>query len=230
MDKYRQALRYGFKCSRLLGADLVHEAFVMNYRKDGSNLFDKEIFTILNFVKYAWLTERRKIQYMYHGEIKFRAFEELVPSSATIPADDFSDKQFEELILSKIRNYKSSVKNNSIDPDRLVNVYHLLMSGYDTQEIAKRMEISGTTSRYYKNKLKSIIGSMTELTNSPFNGNPLKVRRVTRPDYEKHKEDKYSEFEYNTDKYSDINEYYEQKSHKTESHGILIVESKRLDL
>ena len=69
-----------------------------------------------------------------------------------------------------------------------------------------------------------------EFFSSPFASNKLKIKmKVKRATYDDNPE-KYSDYVYDTDRWSDANESYCQLVHKTEDYGILIVEGKSLDL
>lgn len=61
-----------------------------------------------------------------------------------------------------------------------------------------------------------------QITN-PFSGERINGRKLTRRHYDLHK-DRFEEYEFNTDRKSDSNEYYELKVHKTEDTWLLIKE------
>lgn len=61
---------------------------------------------------------------------------------------------------------------------------------------------------------------------SPFSGEKLDGRSVTRRHHDLHPE-KFSEYIFDNDRKSDSNEYYELKVHKTEDIWLLIKEQER---
>ena len=61
---------------------------------------------------------------------------------------------------------------------------------------------------------------------NPFSGEKLNGRNITRRHYELHK-DRFTDYEFNTDRKSDSNEYCELLVHKTEDTYLLVKEPER---
>ena len=172
---YHRACSYAFKCSPQLSKDLVHEAWLRHYRKEGTDLFDRDIFIVLRWVKNVWFNELRSRMYMKDGEYRNRQFftpsEEwsddasniILRSSYALPDSEIITREFYEDLFKRVDGPQETIgtHNNGyvkkLDPSVVKKLLELLDVGYKSAEICEEMNISPQSLYYYKKKLQKII-------------------------------------------------------------------------
>lgn len=215
---YLRAVRYAQVIDRELYRDNVHNAWLYYFDKTGENLFEKDLPLALYWVK---LMSKRSL---YSGK-HFVGLEDYEPVLIKTPESEYIDKESVCVIRTRVQNYVDN-KVTRKPGNKILEVLYYLERGYTSPEICEMMQCSTQNYHQYIKKLRQLVG---ELFSSPFNGNRLKLReKITRDKYEKNIDD-YKDYVYDTNRWSDRNEYYTQLTHKTENHGLLIVEGKRLD-
>lgn len=150
----------------------------------------------------------------------------------TLRIEGYDNKEIAEILNLSLHQVKRYV--NNLGKDRPGKVRRF--SGKDIEDIRK-LHASGQSLNQISIKygctiqtIWAVLKNKSYMHDSPFNSNPLKIKaKITRKEYELHPE-KYEDYEYDIDRNSDFNEFYTQLSHKTENYGLLIVESRKLDL
>lgn len=233
---YHRACSYAFKCNPTLYKDLVHQAYIQNYGKDGSNLFDKDILFILKCVRNVWFTYIRNSKYQYEYQTYQKQWYEISDnyedhgyshSHNMTPERLMVSQEFVDEFHRRVATYHSGDIHQSINTETLQNYVQLTEKGFNQKEIASLMGTSPQLINYYSRKIKNIVSEIQNLKN-PFVANPLPVKkRITRKHYEDHK-DKYSEYCFDFERNSDHNEFYQLLVHKEKDEGLLITEPTRV--
>ncbi len=221
MDKisYSDAGRYVMKITgdNWNYKDILHDTWIKYYERTGKNLLEEHKGFVMRAIKFTIWNRVRDSKKMpteeYHE----------VPSMVFDPLMMYQTQEFYTNLYDLVDQYKGN-----ISPFLLKKIIKLADEGYSFYpEIANMLQFSQQKLQYHKEKIRTIIKTM--LVDSPFSGNKLKVKKVTRSEVEKHPE-KYEDYVYDTDRWADCNEYYQQLVHKEKDEGLLIVESKRKDL
>lgn len=235
---YDRCCSYAWKCSPLLYKDLVHQAWIVNHDKDGTNLFDKNIFYAFKCIRWVWFNEIKRGKFSVGGKNEKREYfnrvrldlEDIAPlrSNTRAQDDELITREFYEELYRRIDSYNSGHPlGASINPQTLRTFTEMLDQGYSVPEIARRLDVTVPAAHYYKKKIKTIIEQM-QLTN-PFVANPLRVtKKITRKEYNSNKEQYEREYEFNYDRDSDSNESYELRTHRERYEGLLIIEKEKL--
>jgi DNA-directed RNA polymerase specialized sigma24 family protein len=208
-SNYRRALSYAFKCNPALYRDFVHQAYIQNYQKDGSNLFEKDIYHILRYVRNVWFTYIRDSRFQYKGERYQRQFFDVdpevagsfTPTTHLTPDRLLISKEFVEEFWKQINNYNSG-QNSSIEVENLRTFVLLVEDGFKQKEIAELMGESVQRINYWSKKVKEIV----KMIHNPLRTSTVQVaRKISRKTYE----EKYSqEYKYDADAGCDYNEFY----------------------
>lgn len=218
-SKYKRAISYAFKCHPVLYRDIVHQAYVKHFDARGTDLFDKDMFVILTWLKYIWYNEINKGKYMKDGEWHKKKFytpsEEwtedtgsVILASTSIPADkQLMSKEFREDLFKRVDEY-SSGQHSSINTNVLSQFLNYIDNGYTYPEICEEMGMSAQRIHYYKKKLQKIIKDMDkEGMRSPFNGDTTKVTKtITRKTFEAN--ESYKDYKYDPNAGCDFNEWF----------------------
>ena len=215
---YKRANAYAFKCCPPLCKDILHTAFIRHYDRHGTNLFERDIYVVLRWVKNVWFNELRSNRYQKDGELYNRQFitqsEEWAENCITLkssyapPDSEVITKEFYQELFKRVDNYASG-GISSVDVGVLRRVVELYDEGYKNREIAEELGMSEQRTHYYKKKLKGIIRDMD--MKSPFNGDNTRVKmKITRKTYEMYPE-KYGEYVYDPET-CDNNEFYELRT------------------
>lgn len=229
---YLRAVRYAEVLDPLLSRDHVHNAWLYHFDKTGKSLFEQPIGYVLWLTKIMFRREYvNRFRSTLGGEQIRRTFldiEDFHQATTTTPEDILITNETIEDIYERVDNYNKLKSKRCIPNATLKSFLTYLEHGYSRKEIIDLMGLNHQTYHDYLKKLRTL---MTDFHSSPFNGNKLPIKqKITRSDYENHKNDKYSDYVYDTDRWSDSNESYTQLTHKKDFYGILIVEGKRLDL
>lgn len=216
---YRRALSYAWKCCPPLSKDLTHTAFIRHFDRHGTNLFERDIYVVLRWVKNVWFNELRSSRYQKDGELYNRQF--FTPSEdwsddpncitlqspTGLPDSEIITKEFYQELFNRIDNYTNGrALGCKIDTNILRQIVELLDGGYTYPEICEELGMSAQRVHYYKKKIKGIIQDME--MKSPLNGDNTRVKmKITRKVYDMHPE-KYGEYVYDPDKGCDSNEYF----------------------
>jgi len=190
---YDRACSYAWKCSPWLYKDLVHHAWLLNFEKDGTNLFDKDIYHVLRCIRNAWFNEIKKGKYMYEGEFYKKDFvsNERLINSEPLPDQQLITKQFYDELYKRVSSYFSGHPiGKSIRPETLIQFVSLVDQGYSNPEIAEVLEVTTQAVYYYRKKIKSIIQTMQ--INNPFAANrAVPIKKITKKQYEEKYKDEY---------------------------------------
>lgn len=227
--KYRSAYKYSLKLTKdeFNYKDILHDAWIGYYTRTGKNLLEEHDGLVMRTIKWEFYNKVR------NEKFKNKVSDEHLPSQFD-PIKMYETKEFYCCLYDLVSKYKVDAKIpntnkniHSISGETLVEILDLVDRGFSFREIEEKMSMSQQKLQYHKEKLRTIIRNM--LVQSPFNSNKLKVKKITKAEYEKHPE-KYDDYVYDTDRWADCNESYTQLVHKEKEEGLLIVESKKLDL
>lgn len=221
MDKisYSDAGRYVMKITgdNWNYKDILHDTWIKYYERTGKNLLEEHKGFVMRAIKFTiWnrLRDSKKMPIEEYHEM---------PSMIFDPLMMYQTQEFYTNLYDLVDQYKGN-----ISPFLLKKIIRLVDEGYSFYpEIANMLQMSQQKLQYHKEKIRTIIRTM--LVNSPFVANKLKCKKVTRNEYNKHPE-KYVDYVYDVDRDSDENEFFTQLTHKEKEEGLLIVESKNLDL
>jgi DNA-directed RNA polymerase specialized sigma24 family protein len=207
-NNYQRALSYAWKCNPALCRDFVHQAYIQNYNKDGTNLFeDKGIYYILRCVRNVWFTYIRDSRFQYRGEHYRKQWFEVTDNlnSAKTPSPQalLESKEFIENFHKQLTQSQQNKERKHVPAETLHEVVRLLEEGYNKTEIAEILNTSPQVIGYYSKKIKTVINRM----NNPLRTSTVPIlKTITRRTYET--SELYKAFKYDKDT-CDHNEYYE---------------------
>jgi hypothetical protein len=163
---YNRCISYAHKLDPISYKDLVSDAWLYNFKREGTDLFDKHPGYAMKCVKYIWLSNDRKQRYMYEGELyryQFHDPENFIIKHHYTPDREITTEYFYKELHKRVDAYRSK-SNCSLDPRILRRFLDLLDSGLTIKEISEEMEMSVKRLHYYKNKLKTIVNEINEAT------------------------------------------------------------------
>jgi hypothetical protein len=229
MTVYERCRKYARKCCPDLEIDIVHQAFILHHKTHGTNLFDKDIYVALRWVKNVWFNILNETRYVYNHEKHYYQFQEVSTSwpSGSKTDGELITKDFYENLFKQIDEYqapKHKGRNNpslgaSLDPKILRRFAEMLNEGWTIPEISKETGYSSQRLNYYKLKLREIIKHME--VNNPFAGN--KARPIKKINLKQYNEKYKDEYEMNFDReWCDENETSMLVAHKEREEYILV--------
>ena len=236
-SNYDRALSYAWKCCPPLYKDITHTAYVRHFNKHGTNLFDRDIYVVLRWVKNVWFNEVRSNRYQKNGELFNRQFYTIdespldkeynafCPTSKTMqPDQELISKEFYQELFKRVDEYTNGrTLGCQINTNILRQFLSLVDNGYTYPEICEELGMSAQRVHYYKKKIQKIIKQME--INNPFHGNKAQpVKTISFKTYaEKYKQDYVCDF---NRQWCDENETTMLVVHKDREEYILVKRGK----
>ena len=162
---YQKALRYAAKCRRdnETHRDLVHDAWLKWYDKNGTDLFLEPESTVMAVIKRVYWNQLNKEGYMVKGVkhskrvvswvypegYEAEGSNEMLRRGTQAPLDIANP---EEILIAK----ELDIEIISKSPVLQIEVYKLVVQGYKGVEIAKILELTPAMVSWYFQRIKCI--------------------------------------------------------------------------
>lgn len=155
---YYRVQQYARTLDPVIYKDLVHDTWLHNYTRDGTNLLDKPIFLIFKAVKLVYLNRIKSNYWHWRGEKGYKDFrdctDELHEQSDPnrLQDDKTSSNMVIEDLFTRITKDKSKFHKQ-----KLKDITIMFSDGYNVSDVADKLHLSDRLVRYYRTKLGELI-------------------------------------------------------------------------